>query len=127
MEGLEQQLEEFMSIVSDPTANNLQAALHLLSQRLEALQDNVANVSTPGFTARRIEFEDELALAVADGNPFAAKAREVASDDPRDGAGNNVNLGKEMVQLTETALRQQALVRALNDQYQRIRIATKEF
>ena len=89
-----------MSIVSDPTANNLQAALHLLSQRLEALQDNVANVSTPGFTARRIEFEDELALAVADGNPFAAKAREVASDDPRDGTGNNVNLGKEMVQLT---------------------------
>ena len=127
MEGLEQQLEEFMSIVSDPTANNLQAALHLLSQRLEALQDNVANVSTPGFTARRIEFEDELALAVAEGSPFAAKAREVASDDPRDGTGTNVNLGQEMVQLTETALRQQALVRALNDQYQRIRIATQEF
>jgi hypothetical protein len=32
-----------------------------------------------------------------------------------------------MVQLTETALRQQMLVRALNDRYSRIRTASEDF
>ncbi len=116
-----------MSIVSDSTSITLQTALQLLDTRFTALEHNIANTSTPGFLAQRVEFEDELSLAIANGDPTTARAETVTSADPVDGFGNNVDLGKEMVQLTETALRQQMLVRALNDRYSRIRIASEDF
>lgn len=116
-----------MSLISDATSTTIQSALHLLDQRLTVLQDNVANVSTPGYIAQRVEFENALSQAVTDGNPTEVTADIVDSADPVDGVGNNVDLGKEMVQLTETALRQQMLVRALNDRYGRITAATEGF
>ena len=71
-----------MSIVSDSTSITLQTALQLLDTRFTALEHNIANTSTPGFLAQRVEFEDELSLAIANGDPTSARAETVTSADP---------------------------------------------
>ena len=116
-----------VSIVSDSTSTTLQTALHLLDARFTALQHNISNTSTLNYLAQRVEFEDALANAIDAGDPTTVTPEIVTSADPVDAFGNNVDLGKEMVQLTETALRQQMLVRALNDRYGRVRIASEDF
>ena len=68
-----------MSIVSDSTSITLQTALQLLDTRFTALEHNIANTSTPGFLAQRVEFEDELSLAIANGCLL------YTSPSPRDG------------------------------------------
>ena len=73
-----------MSIVSDSTSITLQTALQLLDTRFTALEHNIANTSTPGFLAQRAEFEDELSLAIANGDPTSARAETVTSADPVD-------------------------------------------
>ena len=73
-----------MSIVSDSTSITLQTALQLLDTRFTALEHNIANTSTPGFLAQRVEFEDELSLAIANGDPTSARAETVTSADPVD-------------------------------------------
>jgi flagellar basal-body rod protein FlgB len=45
------------------------------------------------------------------------------SDEPGRANGNNVNIGREMVALTETALTQELLIRAMNDKFGLVRTA----
>ena len=107
---------------ADPTNRAIHAALHGLDARRAAHENNIANVETPGFTAQRVEFEGALKRAMEAGRPEAIPTISSTNDAPR-ANGNNVNLGQELVSLTETALTQELLVRALNDKYGLIRTA----
>ena len=106
----------------DPTNRAIHAALHGLDARRAAHENNIANVETPGFTAQRVDFESALKRAMEAGRPAVTPTVSTTNDAPR-ANGNNVNLGQEMVALTETALTQELLVRALNDKYGLIRSA----
>ena len=107
----------------DPTNRAIQAALHGLDARRAAHENNVANVETPGFVAQRVEFESALKRAMETGTPNDLTPTISSTNDPARANGNNVNLGQEMVALTETALTQELLVRALNDKYGLVRTA----
>ncbi|MEM9200526.1 MAG: flagellar biosynthesis protein FlgB [Actinomycetota bacterium] len=104
----------------DPTNRAIHAALHGLDARRAAHENNIANVETPGYIAQRVDFESALKRAMEAGNPELTPTVSTTNDVPR-ANGNNVNLGQEMVSLTETALTQELLVRALNDKYGLIR------
>jgi len=110
-------------VISDLTLRTLQASLQGLDARRRAAEDNIANVETPGFTASTVSFEDSLRAAVERGEPAATDVEVRASTEPTRLNGNNVNIGDEMVGLTETALRQQLLVQALNGRYAALRTA----
>ena len=45
----------------------LNSALDGLALRQRAIADNVANIQTPGYHARRVQFEDALTKAVGQG------------------------------------------------------------
>ncbi len=107
----------------DPTNRAIQAALHGLDARRAAHENNIANVETPGFIAQRVEFESALKRAMESGTPNELTPTISATNDAPRANGNNVNLGQEMVALTETALTQELLVRALNDKYGLVRSA----
>ena len=107
----------------DPTNRAIQAALHGLDARRAAHENNVANVETPGFVAQRVEFESALKRAMETGTPNDLTPTISSTNDPARANGNNVNLGQEMVALTETALTQELLVRALNDKDGLVRTA----
>ncbi len=110
-------------MIGDATTTGLQAALRALDARRAAYESNIANVETPGYKARSVEFESELRRAMDSGDVSSVTANVSVSREPGRANGNNVNIAREMVGLTETALTQELLIRAMNDKYGLIRTA----
>lgn len=111
---------------TDPL-KSLEASLHGLSQRSKAVAANIANANTRGYVRREVSFEDALQNELKnDGLDLEAvrtddqhlendilNLRETVSsklDFESDFNGiNNVNLEKEMIDLTQTGLRFKAV------------------
>ena len=107
--------------MSDPTIAALQSALGGLSARQRAISDNVANVETPGYLAKQIDFESSLSQAIAGGDPTQMQVSESRSSAATNLQGNNVNLDRENVSLIDTELRFQLLVNGLNSKFNILR------
>ena len=110
-------------IIGDLTTQSLTAALRGLEAQQQAHQQNIANVETPGYLARRVSFEDSLRSAIETGRPAMASASQTNTTDATRIDGNNVRLDRELTAMTENALKQQLVTEALNAQYRLIRAA----
>ncbi|WP_439593556.1 flagellar basal body rod protein FlgB [Microbacterium sp.] len=97
------------------TATALSSALDGLSLRQRAIADNIANINTPGYHAKRVQFEDALRSAVA-GGTGAVDATVERSLEPTRLNGNNVNLDTETLSNIDTVLRFQFASQALDGQ-----------
>lgn len=106
------------------TSAALVSALDGLSARQRAIADNIANVNTPGYKAKRIDFEDALRASVArrDGH---VKATGRESLDPTRLDGNNVNLDVETLSNIQAVLSYQFATQAVNGQFSSIRTALR--
>ncbi len=102
--------------------NAMESALDALSLRQRTIADNIANIQTPGYTARKVVFEDALAAAVADGNG-TVEATVARSLEPTREDGNNVNLDTETVSNIDTTLRYQLATRAVDGKFTALRTA----
>jgi flagellar basal-body rod protein FlgB len=104
----------------------LHAALTGLSQRQRVTADNIANVNTPGFLAGRTDFESALQSELSSGSaPVVSPGTTSRSLEPTNTNGNNVNLDEETVIATETGLRYQLALNALDGKYSLLRTALK--
>ncbi len=110
--------------------DSLQIAIEGLTTRNEAVAANIANVNTPNYKAKLVTFEDELQkaqqqrkdsdipLKVTSSKHFSNTINSLLevqpniSEDP-DGEftlnGNNVNIEREMLEMTKTGLRFKAI------------------
>lgn len=108
--------------MSDLTTQALQYALDGLSLRQQAAAGNLANVSTPGYKAKEVDFEQSLTQALSAGSMTAAGGPAVTtSTAPTDVNGNNVDASSEIVNLQETTLRYQSMVDSLNAKFRILR------
>jgi flagellar basal-body rod protein FlgB len=107
--------------VGDVTAETLKAAIRGLTDRAAAISDNIANVETPGFRARRVDFESSLAAAIENGNPADAGVEVSTSLAATRLNGSNVDLAVEMASMDETQLRLTTVVQAFNAKITRAR------
>ena len=114
-------------MIGDATTAGLHAALDALDVRRAAHESNIANIETPGFKARAVDFESELRRAMDRGDLGGVTPDVSVSDAPGRANGNNVNIGQEMVSLTETALTQELLIRAMNDKFGLVRTAAGNY
>ncbi|HEY0890321.1 MAG TPA: flagellar basal body rod protein FlgB [Nocardioides sp.] len=104
--------------VSDGVSRTLHAALNGLSHRQRVIADDIANVDTPGFRARSVEFESSLRKAISDGELTAAErvsSTEAPTLTPIGANGNNVDLRKEMIAAIQTQYSYQIVGRAVGD------------
>ena len=114
-------------MLSDLAIDTLSSALHGISARQRAIADNIANVGTPRYLARRVAFEDNLRRALNSGEaPRSATVSETRSLDPTRDDGNNVNLDDEVVSGAETNLRYQLTINAINQKFHILRTAIRE-
>lgn len=92
----------------------LRRILDICAYRQKILASNIANVDTPNYKARDIDFREELRRAAEDNSwSRSYKVIEAPTTMPnRD--GNTVNLEVEMTKLTETLLMHNASVQLLN-------------
>ena len=105
-------------MITDATMTSLHAALTGLQQRQRVTADNIANIQTPGFLAGRTDFESVLKGELAGGQTPAVRQSAVRqSMDPTRMDGNNVNLDTETTIATETGLRYQLALNALDGKY----------
>jgi flagellar basal-body rod protein FlgB len=113
-------------MLEDVSIDALQAALRGLSQRQQAVGDNIANVNTPYFQARRVEFEGSLKSALGDGeNPLTATPTVVYTDDSSGLNENNVDVNAETLIGIKTQLAYELALRATGDRFTLVRTAVK--
>ena len=109
--------------VGDTTTAALHAALSGLSERQRITADNIANINTPSFLAGRVDFESALQSSLNSGTTPSISGGSVSRDvdTPTNTNGNNVNLDSETVIATETGLRYQLALNALDGKYNVLR------
>ncbi len=104
------------------TQHLMGVALDAAMLRHEVIANNIANHDTPGYKAKRLNFENifnEMALHVREVNASTLEARiESVREYLREGGtaivsqNETVELDHEMVRLTENTLRYQAILKA---------------
>jgi flagellar basal-body rod protein FlgB len=102
----------------------LSSALDGLALRQRAIANNIANVNTPNYTAKRVAFEDALAKSVREGDG-RVEATTQRSLEPTRLNGNNVNLDTETLSNIDTVLRYQFATQAINGSFSSIRTALR--
>lgn len=119
--------------VNDKTLKALATAIKFREMRQKIISSNIANAHTPGYKAKRLDFEDALARAInVDGNlgmkgqhpehydvgngGFHNLEPEIY-EEPSDivsGDGNTVDLNDETVREAENMVMHDAMVKMLN-------------
>jgi flagellar basal-body rod protein FlgB len=113
-------------VIGDITPAALHATLSGLAQRSRVTADNIANVNTPGFLAGRVDFESSLKGALRNGDtPQVNGGTTMRSLEPTNTNGNNVHLDQETLIATETGLRYQLALNALDGKYNSLRTALR--
>jgi flagellar basal-body rod protein FlgB len=94
-------------------------ALDLHGARHEVINENLANVHTPGYRARDVDFADALRAAFAPDEPSSDATPEPAVDPTTQvkADGNSVDLDVETTRLAENAFRMVALSRIVAKKY----------
>jgi flagellar basal-body rod protein FlgB len=97
----------------DETAAFLRRTLDGSAARQHVLADNIANATTPGYTRKTLDFEDNLrqAMESSTSDPSARIAAiehtiieqrdDIAA--PRRADGNNVDMEREMVEIAKNS------------------------
>ncbi len=106
------------------TSAALTSALDGLALRQRTIANNIANVNTPGYTAKRVQFEDALATSVRAGSGSVTATTE-RSLEPTRLDGNNVNLDTETLSNVDTVLRYQFASRAVEGTFSGVRTAMR--
>lgn len=120
-------------VIDDKTINALAASLNFRQMRQEIIASNIANADTPGYKAKRVDFESALARALdVDGemkmNGTSDKHFNVGSggfdnlepeiyDDPNGVVsedGNTVDRQAEFARMAENKIMYDAAVQLLN-------------
>jgi flagellar basal-body rod protein FlgB len=105
------------SVFDNVTTVSLTSALDNLALRQRVTADNIANIETPNFHARRVSFENALADNVNGGGDGNVQATVASSLEPTREDGNNVNLDTETLSDIDTGLRYQLALRAMDSQF----------
>ena len=103
-----------------------ETALELHELRHRVVSENIANAETPGYRARRVDFEDELREAFSEASPSRSGVEARAEIDrraPLKADRNSVDLDLEMARLSENTLRTVALSRLLARKYASLKAA----
>jgi flagellar basal-body rod protein FlgB len=119
--------------IDDPTIQALEASLKYRQLRQELIASNIANAETPGYKAKKIDFEealaraldvdDELKMKTSDskhfnvgGGGFNNLQPEIYEDSNGITSldGNNVDRDQEMAEMAENKIMYDASVQLLN-------------
>jgi flagellar basal-body rod protein FlgB len=110
-------------MISDNVTRTLHAAVNGLDARQRAQAANIANLETPGYHARKVNFEDSLRAAYEDGDPSKVQVSTTQSLAATRINGSNVDIDFETLAASENLLRQKLVVLALNNKYTLVRTA----
>lgn len=106
----------------DPLAGKLAHYMDLLSSRQKLVASNIANVDTPGYKTKDVDFQFEYLSALEGSKADVIEVQGLAVKND----GNNVSLDREARLLSETGLRFNAAQTLLKGQFRAIKSAIQE-
>jgi len=116
-----------MNDVSSPMMYALEKFLDVTSSRQKLVTANIANVDTPGYRTKDIDFRGELQRAVSGGGQanFMPMARSVQGLLERPD-GNNVSMDREGLLLAESQMQYNLGIQLLKHEFQNLLYAIHE-
>jgi flagellar basal-body rod protein FlgB len=96
--------------------------MNLLSASQKLVSSNIANVDTPGYKTKDIDFQSELASQFGSQEPSAVEVSGLKTKND----GNNVNMDRESRRLSENALRFAVATNLARSELQTLRSAIEE-
>ena len=104
-----------------PLLSQLEQYLSVTNKRETVITANMANIDTPGYHTQDIDFQQALtqAIAQAGSEPAHVNVRKVRGLLERPD-GNNVDLDRESLLLSETQLQYQVGTQLLKGQFHRL-------
>jgi flagellar basal-body rod protein FlgB len=122
-------------MIEDRMFPELENLLTWTSKRQQAMAANVANLDTPGYRSKDYSFQNQLTslslvatsqnhITTSGGDTSSARLYEVGSKDKPN--GNNVDLEREMTEITKNGLQYLTLVQYLNQKIRTLRTAITE-
>jgi flagellar basal-body rod protein FlgB len=134
-----------MSNLFDKTTNALAASIGMRQIRQNVISSNIANAETPGYHAKKMDFEETLSRALdtdgirslntSSGDHFAAGGSSIGRtrpdiyenpEGPVNNDGNTVDLEKEMSALSENAITYKAAIQLINKKMAALRYAATD-
>lgn len=114
-------MSEFSSI------QTLQGYLKVVSDRQQLVASNMANIDTPGYHTQDIDFQTAMRQVMnqENGPQFEPVSRELQGL-PERPDGNNVNIDRESLLLSQTQLQYQLGVQLVKGQFHQLLTAIKE-
>lgn len=117
-----------MSFLNDPAMAVLEQGLGLSLRRQLTINSNIANIDTPGFTPRDLDFEAELQKATGVGHPTQTHREHLGSPSVASGEpasferpdraagpdGNSVDIDVQMARLSQNSVLYQASTRSIS-------------
>ncbi|MGA2403646.1 MAG: flagellar basal body rod protein FlgB [Syntrophobacteraceae bacterium] len=122
-------------IVFDKTLQMIEDRLNLNSMNQQLISSNLANINTPGYTAKGLSFENALRQSLEEEvlQMVRSNPGHVAPDDPLQAIrapevveNGPVDLDNEMVALTKNSLEYQHMVSILNKKFTMLKTAITE-
>ena len=129
----------------DKTTAALNSAIQFRQLRQDVISTNIANAETPGFKAKKMDFEEALARAVdidgkskmmvdhndhyMVGSGSVSRVTPDVYDNPEgqtNNDGNNVDLEREMAQLGENSIIYKTAIQLINKKLAALRYAATE-
>lgn len=104
-----------------PVLSQLESYLSVANQRETVVASNMANIDTPGYRTKDIDFQHELARAMGSpgGSSRTAAVRNVQGLLERPD-GNNVDVDKQSLELAETQLQYQMGTQLIKDRFHQL-------
>ncbi|HEX5284291.1 MAG TPA: flagellar basal body protein [Bryocella sp.] len=104
-----------------PVLSQLENYLAVTNRRETVIASNMANVDTPGYRTKDIDFQQELARAMAapQGSSASVAVRDVKGLLERPD-GNNVDIDKQSLELGEAQLQYQMGTQLMKDRFHQI-------
>lgn len=113
-------------LLFDPTLAALAQVLTVRQQRHEVIASNLANIETPGYRARELDFRTALREAfetAEEGRPATAPRVVADVEAPARADGNTVDLDLQMAKLSENAGSYTTCARLLAKEFEHLREA----
>ncbi len=123
-----------MNLFNNTTFNNLTHGLDYASTKNKVIANNIANVDTPNYKAKKVSFQSQLdeemlkfdqKLTHEKHIPFENRQARINITENRgityNHNGNSVDLDKEMAELSKNQLYYEALTERINGKFNSLR------
>lgn len=114
-------------MATTPMLQYLQGFLEVSTNRQQLITSNMANVDTPGYHTKDVNFQAAMRRAMdTDNNMQLEPASMEVADLPERPDGNNVNIDRESMMLSETQLQYQMGVQLVKEEFHQLLTAIKD-